>query len=480
MKKQVFNPYLPMGEYIPDGEPHVFGERVYIYGSHDRFGSRRYCANDYLVWSAPVDDLSNWTCHGVSYRKTDDPYNAKGKLELWAPDVVRGRDGRYYLYYCYRFLDAMGVAVSERPEGPFEFYGHVQYPDGVDFGKRDNDGTPFDPAVFVDDDGRVYLYSGFAPKGRLPIKGNLQHDGCYVMELESDMMTIKSGPSVIIPDVNHADGTQFEGHAFYEASSIRKFNGTYYFVYSSFNGHELCYATSDKPTSGWVYRGILVSNGDIGLNGRKKEDALYYTANNHGGIEYIDGEYYIFYHRHTNYSQTARQGCAENIHMDEAGRFSQVEMTSCGLNGGPLKGKGYYPAYICCNLMSRKGCFEYPFQSFAPLRKKEHPFITQDKKDGEKGAQQYITNFRDGAVAGFKYFDLRTTTSIAICYRGKANGSFEILTKLDGEPIAVIPVSPAETERTAFVPIHVPHEKSPLYIRYRGKGKTDLLGFTLD
>ena len=243
-----------MGEYIPDGEPHVFGERVYIYGSHDRFGSRRYCANDYLVWSAPVDDLSNWTCHGVSYRKTDDPYNAEGKLELWAPDVVRGRDGRYYLYYCYRFLDAMGVAVSERPEGPFEFYGHVQYPDGVDFGKRDNDGTPFDPAVLVDDDGRVYLYSGFAPRGRLPIKGNLQHDGCYVMELESDMMTIKAGPSVMIPDVNHADGTQFEGYAFYEASSIRKFNGTYYFVYSSFNGHELCYATSDKPTSGWVYR----------------------------------------------------------------------------------------------------------------------------------------------------------------------------------------------------------------------------------
>lgn len=479
MKKQVFNPYLPMGEYIPDGEPHVFGDRVYIYGSHDQFGSWLYCFNDYLVWSAPVDDLRNWTCHGVSYRKTDDPYNAAGKLELWAPDVVQGRDGRYYLYYCYRFLDAMGVAVSEKPEGPFCFYGHVQYPDGVDFGKRDHDGTPFDPAVLVDDDGRVYLYSGFAPKGKLPIKGNLQHDGCYVMELESDMMTIKAGPSVMIPDVNHADGTQFEGHAFYEASSIRKFNGTYYFVYSSFNGHELCYATSDKPTSGWVYRGILVSNGDIGLNGRKKEEALYYTANNHGGIEYINGQYYIFYHRHTNYSQTARQGCAEKIHMDKAGCFSQVEMTSCGLNGGPLEGKGEYPAYICCNLMSQEGCFEYPYQSVRLTRKKAHPFITQDQKDGEAGAQQYIANFRDDAVAGFKYFDLRTTEAIAIRYRGKANGVFEILTKLDGEPVAAIPVSPAEKEKTAFVPIRVPHEKSPLYIRYRGKGRSGLSGIIL-
>ena len=57
MKKQGFNPYLPSWEYIPDGEPHVFGDRVYIFGSHDRFGGYNYCLNDYVCWSAPVDDL---------------------------------------------------------------------------------------------------------------------------------------------------------------------------------------------------------------------------------------------------------------------------------------------------------------------------------------------------------------------------------------------------------------------------------------
>lgn len=73
MKKQVFNPYLPSYEYVPDGEPHVFGDRVYIYGSHDCFNSNEFCANDYVCWSAPVDDLSDWRYEGVIWKKTDDP-----------------------------------------------------------------------------------------------------------------------------------------------------------------------------------------------------------------------------------------------------------------------------------------------------------------------------------------------------------------------------------------------------------------------
>ena len=54
MKKQAFNPYLPSWEYVPDGEPHVFGDRVYVYGSHDRFNGETFCLNDYICWSAPV------------------------------------------------------------------------------------------------------------------------------------------------------------------------------------------------------------------------------------------------------------------------------------------------------------------------------------------------------------------------------------------------------------------------------------------
>ena len=95
---QAFNPYLPGCEYIPDGEPHVFNGRVYIYGSHDRFNGHVFCLNDYVCWSAPVDNLADWRYEGVIYQKTDDPDNREGKACLYAPDVTVGPDGRYYLY----------------------------------------------------------------------------------------------------------------------------------------------------------------------------------------------------------------------------------------------------------------------------------------------------------------------------------------------------------------------------------------------
>lgn len=88
MKKQAFNPYLPSWEYIPDGEPYVFGDRVYVYGSHDYFNGYVFCMGDYVCWSAPVDDLGNWRYEGVIYPKTADPLNPEGKMCLYAPDVT--------------------------------------------------------------------------------------------------------------------------------------------------------------------------------------------------------------------------------------------------------------------------------------------------------------------------------------------------------------------------------------------------------
>ena len=153
--KQVFNPYLPAGEYIPDGEPHVFGNRVYVYGSHDRFNAAIFCVNDYVCYSAPVDDLSAWRYEGVIYKKKQDPLNKLGIRLLFAPDVVQGVDGRYYLYYAYDFLGRMGVAVSVKPQGPYEYYGHVRYADGREWGSRSGDEFPFDPGALVDDEGKL-------------------------------------------------------------------------------------------------------------------------------------------------------------------------------------------------------------------------------------------------------------------------------------------------------------------------------------
>ena len=99
MNNQAVNPYLPSWEYIPDGEPYVFDDRVYIYGSHDKFNGDVYCMLDYVCWSASVDNLAEWRYEGVIYRKDQDPANGDLQGNLYAPDVCKGSDGRYYLYY---------------------------------------------------------------------------------------------------------------------------------------------------------------------------------------------------------------------------------------------------------------------------------------------------------------------------------------------------------------------------------------------
>ena len=71
--KQVFNPYMPIDEYVPDGEPHVFGDRVYVYGSHDKENGEAFCMLDYVCYSAPVDDLRDWRYEGVIYEAKNEP-----------------------------------------------------------------------------------------------------------------------------------------------------------------------------------------------------------------------------------------------------------------------------------------------------------------------------------------------------------------------------------------------------------------------
>ena len=121
MKALGLNPYLPSWEFVPDGEPHVFDGRVYLYGSHDSRNGVSFCEGDYVVWSAPVDDPGNWRCEGVSYRKDQDPLNGapyEGELPVidmpsGTPDVAKGPDGRYYLYYSLDFTNVISVAVSD-------------------------------------------------------------------------------------------------------------------------------------------------------------------------------------------------------------------------------------------------------------------------------------------------------------------------------------------------------------------------------
>ena len=87
MSKLGVNPYLPSWEYVPDGEPYVFGDRVYVYGSHDFFNGYVFCMGDYVCWSAPVSNLADWRYEGVIYPRNADPLNTDGHLR----SVLLGR-----------------------------------------------------------------------------------------------------------------------------------------------------------------------------------------------------------------------------------------------------------------------------------------------------------------------------------------------------------------------------------------------------
>lgn len=487
--EQIYNPYLPLTEHIPDGEPHLFGDRVYIYGSHDKANGGVYCEDHYTVWSAPKDNLKDWRCEGTSYMRAQDPTNATDHLQLWAPDVTQGPDGRYYLYYCFSFNPEIGVAVSDYPAGPFEFYGHVKYPESLHGGKTLNEYMPFDPAVLTDDDHRVYLYYGFCPAEEKEIKEILLSEeeikelpedvqamvrkiqavpfgeNSMVVELMPDMLTVKEEPRVLIPGGHHTKGTGFEGHGFFEASSIRKIKGKYYFVYSSHKSHELCYATSDYPDRAFKYGGILVSNGDVGLNGRTMP--VYPMGNNHGGLLEVGDDVYIFYHRQTNGTEASRQGCAEKVKIQPDGSIAQVEITSCGLNGAPLAASGSYPAGIACHLTDPTTQVFIDYQN---------PVMETQVRIVEQQNQVFITGIKDETQIGYKYFDFNTDTNLALEIKGTFDGKVKVTTDVDGKDV----IGTAEIHNDSdewhmsSLPLNVKAGVHALYLFFNGEGTLSL------
>lgn len=464
MKRQAVNPYLPSWEYIPDGEPYVFGDRVYIYGSHDHYNGYVFCMGDYVCYSASVDDLSDWRYEGVIYPKTKDPMNADGSMCLYAPDVTIGPDGHYYLYYVLDHAPVVSVAVCDTPAGEYEFYGYVHYQDGTRLGEKEGDEPQFDPGVLTE--GKItYLYTGFCGMGDKSRTGSL---ACVLAE---DMLTIIEAPRLVVPGCMYGEGTSFEGHEFFEASSIRKIDDTYYFIYSSRVMHELCYATSKSPLEGFVYGGVLVSNCDMHIDSYKPADfPVSFGANNHGSMVQIKDDWYIFYHRHTNGTWYSRQGCAEKLTIAEDGSIAQVQVTSCGLNGGPLVGEGEYPAYIACNFFTRN-----PERTVMDL---DGPYAMQDGKDGDEEIG-YVSNIRDGSVIGFKYFDCKDIKEISLWVRGYMYGHFDVRTKWDGEVLCEIHGYNTNIWTKFTAPVQIPDGVNELYISYHGGGEPSLKSFIL-
>lgn len=484
MKKQVYNPFLPIYECIPDGEPHVFGDRVYLYGSHDKEGGETFCMQDYTVYSAPIDDLSNWRCEGTIYRADQDPAYPTARKYMYAPDVVRGNDGRYYLYYCMSGRDGVGgyygpisVAVSDTPAGAYRYLGFVRWPDGSPMLKY----VCFDPGV-INDNGTIRIYYGTqypheeAPDFRTN-EALIQDEvkqfhktreeilntpesvmGPCMVVVEDDMLTVREAPKHIIP--YQTKGTSFEEHPFFEASSIRKVGDTYYFIYSSWKNHELCYATSKYPDRDFTFGGTIVSNGDVGYEGRAEKDRLNMTGTTHGSIENINGQWYVFYHRLTHKSDYSRQACAEKITIQPDGSIAQVEITSCGLNDGPLKAEGIYPAVIACNITNGHmphGSNKIYTDSF--------PNVTHCGED------RFIAEIQSGTMLGYKYFSFMGTKSLGVQLKGTGTGTLTAYDAVGGNVVAEIPVTPSETWTTSTAPLNISDGVHPLYLIYSGTGE---------
>lgn len=421
----VGNPYLPLWEHIPDGEPYVFedpdnpGEyRVYIYGSHDS-NITEYCGRELVLWSASVDNLNEWRYDGEIFRVT---YNAEGELlnesglsdVLYAPDVaVKTEADGTKMYYLYPNDQEGGrqtlIAKSPRPDGPFEVCNwSEENPSASDGVLR------FDPAVFVDDDGRVYGYWGF--------------ERSYAAELDPETMcTVKEGTEIIEDMV--PGGMEDDTFRFFEASSIRKIEDKYVFIYSRWTrdgefglpvtNYTLAYAYSDAPLGPWTYGGTIIDGRgrETDESGRPIASATV-TGNTHGGICKVGDQWYVFYHRQTGLNEFSRQAMVApitvNVEKGEGGKveISEGEYNSEGFSLDGLDPLETHSAGIACwytgpretvhNWPNKTFFGSYVAAGYGTDDKFEAPYALRNNHNP-------VVNNTDGSIVGYKYFNFTST-----------------------------------------------------------------------
>ena len=340
------NPYLPLWEHIPDGEPRVFEDpdnpgkfRAYIIGSHD-LTYTAYCGSDVRMWSAPVEDLSRWRDEGPIFTHFVD-----GQWDtMFAPDLVEVRDREsgkktYYLYPHSRGGRRVSmVCKSDRPDGPFT---------PVNLEENGRDCLPgsiidFDPSVFIepvtnkkDPDYktgfRAYVFYGF------------QHSTAFELD-PNTMYSLRPGTEIhdfFIPasrsygELLDPEGTEYPSlykgqnpgdFNFFEASSIRQVGNKYVMVFSGYSGPDyglgstnsaLRYAYGDSPLGPWRSGGVLVDSRGVVPN----EDGSALTTTNaahntHGSLQEINGQWYVFYHRPPRGFGNARQAMVAPVKVE--------------------------------------------------------------------------------------------------------------------------------------------------------------------
>lgn len=215
----------------------------------------------------------------------------------------------------------------------------------------------------------------------------------------------------------------------------------------------------------------MISNGDIGYQGRKAGQRIAATGNNHGSIECINGKWYVFYHRQTHGTNFSRQACAEPIEIMEDGTIPQVPVSSCGLYGGVLEPVGWYPAAMACILSN--GHMKAVGNPFAG---RKVPFITE--KDGEV----YISNVHKGTRIGIRSFRFPgEKLGIRIIARGTKEGKWRVYLEEECRNCQCELCVPAgDTWREAQAEISPSQGVYSLMLVYEGSGTAELLEFCFE
>ena len=437
------NPYLPLWEHLPDGEPRVFEDpdnpgkyRAYIIGSHDlRYTS--YCGPDIRAWSAPVEDLSNWRDEGPIFT-----HFVNGQWDvMYAPDLVEviRKDGtkEYYLYPHSRGpgREAM-VAKGDRPDGPFTPINLTE--DGANTVPGSIMG--FDPSVYVDyitdpndpdyEIGfRAYGYWGF----QRSLAGELDQNTMYSLRPGREVIDYFIPASSRYGVIRDPEGTEypnvfpgedFGAFNFFEAASIRKIGNKFVWVYSGYSGPDyglsstnsaLRYAYGDTPLGPWKSGGVLVDSRAVVLN----EDGTalqttYAGHNTHGSIEKINDQWYAFYHRAPRGFGNARQPMVApvTIEWDEASVADGGKVviraydpyaensiwTAKDSNGNEYKG-----AEVTSEGFNIYGLDPYKYYSAGYASYLSDIGLQQDSWDIWDNDMP-VSNVKDKDIVGYKYF----------------------------------------------------------------------------
>ena len=507
------NPYLPLWEHVPDGEPRVFEDpdqpgkyRAYIIGSHD-VNYSAYCGPDIRMWSAPVEDLSQWRDEGPIFS-----WFVNGQWDtMYAPDLVVTTDRKtgkktYWLYPHSRGNGRIAmVCKGDRPNGPFTPVNLT--PDGT----RCVQGSliDFDPSVFIEnitdkkdkdyDKGfRAYVFYGFQHSTACELDQNTMYSKRPGTDLIDPFIPAVSADGRLLDREGSEYKALYKGQDpkdfnFFEASSIRQVGNKYVMVFSGYSGKEyglgntnsaLRYAYGDSPLGPWRSGGVLVDSRGVVLN---EDGSKLITTNaghnTHGSLQEINGQWYVFYHRPPRGFGNARQAMVAPVKIT----WDKKPVAK----GGKVVITGYDP-YTKDNVWTAKATDgnEYTgaevtsegFQIFglAPYNYYSAGYAAfmygpnsnnwmQDNHDVWNNSMD-LAGIQNGGIVGFKYFGFgglakdtkgckafegtkagdKTTLGINLTPSGK--GAFKVHVMLDdpwkGKEIAVVDV-PANAERKA-------------------------------